>query len=139
MAYYQKYNPNKFKNIRQEYDGRRYDSKKEASKAAELDLMVRGKLIKGWTPQWKIPFSVVYEKAGPVLTIKDGPELKAKGKEFDHLVNYYCDFKIDHLDGSIELLEIKSPITMTPVFKLKWKLLESILKDDEKYFLTIET
>jgi hypothetical protein len=139
MVFYQKYNPNKFKNIRQEYDGRRYDSKKEAGKAADLNLMLKGKLIKSWTSQWKIPFNVVYENGQAILTIKDGLELKAKGKDFDHLCNYYCDFKIEHLDGSIELLEIKSPITMTPVFKLKWKLLEFILKDDEKYFLTIET
>jgi hypothetical protein len=45
-------------------------------------------------------------------------------------VVYECDFLLVHPDGAIELVEVKSRPTMTPTYRLKYKLLElSLLKD----------
>lgn len=44
-----------------------------------------------------------------------------------HITNYFVDFLIVHLDNTIELVEIKSFITMTEVWKLKRSLLEATL------------
>lgn len=143
MSYYQSYNPNKFKNIRQEYNGVRYDSKKEANKAYELNMLKKAGEIKDWQPQWKIPLNVSWFSADiyktlPILTDQDGTELKKRNIVFQHLANYYVDFRIEHNDGSIEYLEIKSKITMTPVWKLKWALCEAIFKDHPTIFLRVE-
>lgn len=138
MAYYQTYKSNKYKNVKQEYNGVRFDSGKEASKAFELDMRIKAKDIKGWKTHIKIPINVYFENGLPILTDIDGDKLKKLNKEFYHICNYYIDFVIEHNDGSIEYLEIKSPITMTPVWKLKWKMCECIYKDHPTIFLTVE-
>lgn len=43
--------PSKYRNVRTVYGGLPYDSKAEARRAAELDLMVRAGAIRGWTRQ----------------------------------------------------------------------------------------
>ena len=138
MAYYQKYRQNKFGNIKQEYNGIRFDSIKESTKAFELDMLIKTKKIKSWKPQHKIPINVVYENGLPVLTDTDGLELKKQKKTFDHICNYYMDFRIENIDGSIEYLEIKSPITMTKDWKLKFKMCEAIFKNHPTIYLTVE-
>jgi len=138
MSYYQTFNRNKYKNIRQEYNGQRFDSKKEANKAYELDMMKSAGEIKDWKAQHKIPINIVYENGKPYLTDTDGLELKKQKKDFDHYCNYYIDFLIEHNDGSIEYLEIKSKATMTPTWKLKWKACESIFRNHPVIFLTVE-
>jgi hypothetical protein len=107
----------KFKNIPQTYNGYSYDSKKEAHKAAELDLLVKGKEIKSWTRQDRIAL---------------------KGENGTTVCHYKPDFTIYHNDGTIEILEIKSPATMTPVWRLKWKLLEDQLRNKPDMKLTVE-
>lgn len=107
----------KYNNVKQTYNGYSYDSKKEANKAAELDLLLRGKKIKGWDRQERI---------------------ELRGENGSLICHYKPDFTIYHLDGTTELLEIKSPATMTPVFRIKWKLLEDKVKKDANIKLTIE-
>lgn len=93
----------KYNNVRQTYDGYSYMSKLEARQAAELDLMLKGKAIKAWEKQYKV-------------------ELRAPNGKL--LCNYYCDFRIEHNDGTFELLETKG--FETDVYKLKRKLLENL-------------
>ena len=106
--YYQKYNNRlKYGNIPTEYRGGRFDSKKEARKAMELDLLVKaGEIIK-WEKQKKLSLDV-------------------NGM---HIANYYLDFVLYYPDGTVEYLEIKSPITQTPVWRMKWKLSQALFKD----------
>ena len=102
MIWYQQ-KQNKFKNIRQTYNGYSYASKKESSYAGELDLRLKAKDIKSWQRQVKI-------------------DLEAYGEP---ICKYYCDFLINHIDGTKEYVEIKSPITMTETWRLKWKMFEA--------------
>lgn len=139
MTYYQTFKPrNKFGNIKQEYKGRRYDSRKEATKAFELDCMVKAGQIKKWDAQKKIPINAYYENGKPILTDTDGLILKEQGKEFMHICNYFVDFVLYHNDGSIEYLEIKSPITMTDAWKLKWKMCETIFAEHPTIRMNVE-
>ena len=125
---------NKYKNKVKEYNGIRYQSTKEANYAMELDLRVKGKDIKGWKGQVKIPFKIRLEdmlnvigdnKRLPILTSIDGLELKKKGCQFFHITNYYMDFEIEHNDESFEFIEVKGLETST--WKLKWKMLKAVL------------
>ena len=138
MAYYQTYKSNKYGNIKQEYNGKRYDSKKEANKAYELDLLKRQGEIKDWKPQHKITINARLDSDFPMITDTDGLQLKKENIRFFHICNYYVDFLIENNDGSIEYLEIKSKITMTPVWKLKWKMCEAIFDNHPTIFLTVE-
>jgi dsDNA-binding SOS-regulon protein len=102
-------NQNKYRNIRQTYNGRSYMSKKEANKAYELDLLKKaGEIIK-WQPQAKI-------------------ELFGENKS--HICNYFVDFIVVNKNGTTEYIEIKSPITATPLWKVKWKLLKDKFMED---------
>ena len=139
MNYYQSYKPRKkYGNIVQEYKGRRFDSRKEASKAFELDMMVKAGQIKGWDAQKKIPINAYYKDGEPILTCKEGIELKEAGLEWIHITNYYIDFVVYHNDGSIEYLEIKSPITKTDVWRLKWILSQAVHANHPTIFFNVE-
>lgn len=95
----------KYNNTPQLYDGNRYDSKKEAEYAKQLDLRVKAKDIKSWDRQKKI-------------------ELRVK----DRLIcNYYIDFVITHNDDSREYIEIKGMVL--PLWQLKWKLFEALIDE----------
>ena len=89
------------------------DSKFEASKAQELELLKRAKEIKGYEEQVKIP-------------------LEVNGY---HICNYYIDFVVQHNDGDTEYVETKG--YATDVWKLKWKLFEA-LYDKPGNKLTVE-
>jgi hypothetical protein len=89
------------------------DSKFEASKARELELLQKAKEIVGFQEQVKIPLVV----------------------NGYHLCNYFIDFVIEHTDGTLEYLETKG--FATDVWKLKWKLFEA-LYDKPGNKLTVE-
>ncbi len=111
---------NKFHAKKTEYKGIKYASGREAKKAWDLDMLVRGEVILRWERQAK-------------------EELFGINKS--KICSYYVDFKIFHVDGTIEYLEIKSKPTATPEWKLKWKLLEDKYKQevlDKKIILTVE-
>jgi len=79
-----------------------YASKKEAGYAAELDLRLKAGDIKDWERQFKISF--------------DGPG--------GHICNHYVDFKIEHNNGSFELVEIKG--WPTPEWRLKRNMIDAL-------------
>lgn len=89
---------NKYHNKKTVYNGCMYDSKREAAYAQELDLRLRGHDIKAWQRQIRIPIRVQETK----------------------ICDYIVDFRIEHVNKSIEFVDIKG--MQTDVFKLKWKL-----------------
>jgi len=109
--YYQK--NSYFTNKKQEYNKSLYDSKFEAGYAAELDLRLKAKQIKGWERQIKIPLDV----------------------NGYHITNYYIDFVVYHLDGITEYVEAKG--YMTEVWKMKWKIFEALYSEKPDVKLTI--
>jgi len=104
---------NKYGNISKVYNNRLYASKKEARYAQELDLRKKARDIKSWRPQIKI-------------------DLQSNGH---HICNYYIDFEITHNDDSIEFVEVKG--FETEVWRLKWKIFESIYGHNPNYTLTV--
>jgi hypothetical protein len=97
----------KYKSQKQSFDGISYHSKFEAQYAQELNYRVKGKEIKSWRGQVKIELN--YKKQGEewILTDESGMSLKKRGIEFQHYANYFCDFEIEHFDGSFEYVETK--------------------------------
>lgn len=98
---------NKYGAKSQEYDGRRYDSKREASYAMELDYRKKAGEIKEIIPQYKI-------------------DLRVNGR---HICNYYVDFKVVMKDGSVEFHEVKGMVL--PLWQMKWKILEATIDEIE--------
>jgi hypothetical protein len=106
-TYIQRWSKNKYHNRRTGYHGTSYMSNKEADKAWELDQLKNNGDIKNWTKQFKLSIDV----------------------NGQHITNYYLDFMIEENDGTFTYLEIKSPITMTDTWKLKWKLSQALFTD----------
>lgn len=90
------------------------DSKFEAGKAQELELLKKAGEIKDFREQVKIPLIV----NGLIVC------------------DYYIDFEIEHNDGTIEFCETKGYATDT--WKLKWKLFEALYSDKPDVKLTVE-
>lgn len=97
----------KYNNKTKQYNGRTYDSIREANHAEELDWRIKAGEVKEVIPQFKI-------------------DLKVNGR---HICNYYVDFKVVLADGSIEFQEVKGMIL--PLWQLKWKLLEALIDEIE--------
>lgn len=110
MTYQLKYakGKSKYGNNSQEYNGRRYDSKREAAYAMELDWRKKAGEIKEIIPQFKI-------------------DLRVNGL---HICNYYVDFKVILKDGSVEFHEVKGMVL--PLWQLKWRILEATIDGVEK-------
>jgi len=89
------------------YNGKKYDSIREANHAEELDWRIKAGEIKEVITQFKIS-----------LDVKDR-----------HIANYYVDFKVIMMDGSIQFHEVKG--FETDAWRLKWKLTEALLEDIE--------
>jgi hypothetical protein len=95
----------KYNNVKQNYGGNKYDSKKESTYASQLDLRKLAKDIKDWERQVNL-------------------ELRVNG----YLIcKWKIDFKIIHNDDSIEFVEVKGFETYDYI--LKRKLFEA-LKDE---------
>jgi len=137
MVYYQTWNKNKYKNIKQTYKGVSYHSSKEANKAYELDMLFKAGEIKKWTGQVKIEFN--FKRKGKndwILTNTPALKLKEKQIDFKHLFNYFVDFKVWHNDGSIEYIEVKG--MMLEPGKTKIALLDILLTNHPTEYLTVE-
>ena len=93
----------KYGNVRAEYDGYVYHSKKEAQYAQELDLRVKAKDIQSWERQRRLSLYV---------------------GEY-HICDYVIDFVVHENDGSRTYVEVKGFETDT--WRLKWKLTEALL------------
>ncbi len=102
----------KYHNIKTEYKGVKYDSRREAEYAMELDWRVKAKDIKSWEGQEKIPMIV-------------------NGKK---ICTYIIDFVIIHNDGSLEYVEVKG--FKTAVWRLKYKLFEALYPELKKLIVT---
>ena len=76
---------NKYKAVKQTFNGRSYHSKKEAAFAQELHLRKLAGEINEIIPQYPL-------------------RLYVNGKK---ICNYFIDFKITLADGSVELIEVK--------------------------------
>ena len=88
-----------------EYNGNVYHSKLEAGYAMELDLLLRGKAIRGWKRQVRIPLDV----------------------NGHHIANYVMDFVVDELDGTERWVEVKG--FQTDMWRMKWKLLLALYEE----------
>jgi len=93
--------------------GIRYDSKFEASQAKELAILLKTGKISGFESHVRIPLEV---------------------KGF-HVSDYYIDFVVHHLDGTMEYIETKG--LKTAVWVLKWKMLEALTHDDPMIRMTL--
>ncbi len=98
---------NKYGAKRTEMNGKIYDSKFEATVAAELELEKRAGQIKDYETQYKIE-GWVYDERGN------------KAFPYKHKV----DFRVHHLDGSFELREAKG--IETDDYKWRRKILEHV-------------
>lgn len=96
---------NKYNAIGNEYNGRWYHSKKEASYAAHLDLLLKAGEIKEVIPQFKI-------------------DIKINGK---HWRNYAVDFRVVTKHDEIQYHEVKG--FETEEWRMKWDALH-LLKDE---------
>ncbi len=97
----------KYRNVRTEYNGEKYDSKFEAGQAALLDIRVRAGEIKGWERQFKVecvPFT------------SDGRPVKAL------TVRHRVDFRVHENDGTFTLLEAKGVETADWKRRRDWLL-----------------
>jgi hypothetical protein len=86
----------KYRNVPTEYGGRKYASKAEAARAAELDLLLRAGQIRAWQPQ---------------VLFRLGSDENC----------YRPDFLVWHLDGSTHAEDVKGK--STPKFeadKRRW-------------------
>lgn len=95
-------------------DGSYYASMFEASYANELFAKKKLKEIENYESQVSLPLVVNDYKIG----------------------TYIADFIIYHLDGSNEIVETKG--FRTPVFNLKWKLVEALYSKDYKITLLMQ-
>jgi hypothetical protein len=104
--YNRNFSKNKYKAVKQTYNGYSYDSILEASYAAQLDLLIKAKEVKSWDRQVKIS-----------IDINDV-----------HICNYFIDFKVYYVDGREEFHEVKG--YETDVWKMKWKLAKALYPDN---------
>ena len=88
----------KYNSIITEYKENKYQSRKEARYAFELDVRIKLGEVKSWERQFKLP-----------IIIND-----------THICNYIVDFRVVLSDGSVSFVEIKG--FSTAIFKLKYKL-----------------
>jgi hypothetical protein len=84
------------------YGGLKYDSKREAHYAQELELRKKAGEIKEIIPQFRLPLDV----------------------NGYHICNYIVDFMVTLSDGEKQLHEVKG--WATDIFRLKWKLAEAL-------------
>jgi hypothetical protein len=95
----------KFRNVKTEYAGFRFDSLKERQRYVELEARIR---------------------RGEIQNLRVHPKFELKIGAVK-ICDYFADFAYDEniLDGSSVLVveDVKSPATLTPVFRLKEKLM----------------
>ena len=110
-----KENKNKFGAIPTIYNGRRYASKKEAERAARLDMMLAAKLIREWWPQPRYALgNHVNIYVGDFLVVdRDGNHWTedAKGKETP---KFQRDRKLWGLYGRHPLIVLGKAIETVP-------------------------
>lgn len=96
----------KYGNKKVELEGHIFDSKSEARYFKELQL------------RQKVG-DISFFRLQPKYQVMPGFE---KGGKKHQAIHYIADFEIHHLDGSIEVVDVKSEGTITQVFRIKEKL-----------------
>lgn len=107
-----RHSANKFSAERQEYNGRWFDSKLEASYAMELDWRLKAKDIAGWEHH------------------RESYDLSVNGHK---ICGYRPDFWITHNNGTLEVVEVKGFPTRD--WLLTWKLFNALYGDQFKITL----
>lgn len=107
-----KYIRNKYNNQKTIYNGIRYDSKREAEKAQELDMLKQSGEVIDWTahPRYLLI---------PRYINRDGKIVRP--------THYIPDFWVKYRDGGEVVIDIKG--FQTPEFKLKMKMFNYRYKD----------
>ncbi|MBS7362499.1 MAG: DUF1064 domain-containing protein [Paludibacteraceae bacterium] len=106
----------KYRSRSVEVDGIRFDSKKEASYYKIYKMQLDSGQIKSLELQPK------YELI---------PRHRRRGKAVRSM-NYYADFEIEHLDGRIEIIDVKASASYkTEVYRMKKKIFEYLYPDKE--------
>jgi hypothetical protein len=100
------YKKSKYGNIKTEYDGYLYMSKREAQYAQQLNVLMKAKNIKN-----KV---ISFEKQVPFV-------IEVNGKK---ICKYLADFKVLYADGHEEIIDVKG--MKTSIYKLKKKLVEAL-------------
>lgn len=119
MAYSQRSYNNKYNAVRQTYNGINYDSRLEASRAYELDILKKSKQIKDYERQYKVQL-YYYDSEGNRYDTK----------------TWKIDFRVLNNDGSYTLEEVKGMETAD--YKFKRDLLENVwLKDNLDHTLVV--
>lgn len=105
----------KYNATRTIYNGYPYDSKFEAQTAMSLDWRLKAKDIKGWTRQFSI-------------------EIRSPTGEL--ILKHKVDFRVEHNDGSFELVECKGFETRD--WKITKRLIETLwLPEHLDYVYTV--
>jgi hypothetical protein len=94
----------KYRAVRTQYNGRWYDSAKEARYARQLDM-----LRSAIDPAERV-VEVEYQ---PVFELVPPP----------HRITYRADFRVKYGDGRVEIVDVKG--YTTPVCKMKLKLMKA--------------
>lgn len=108
----------KYGSKKTEIDGHTFDSQAEARYYEQLKWLLANKQIKSFRLQ-------------PRYTLLES--FRKNGKTF-RKTEYIADFEITHLDGSIEVVDVKG--YETPVFALKRKLFEKLYSDHRLSIVT---
>lgn len=95
----------KYGNLKTEYNGTIFDSKKEANYAMQLDFQK-----KAVNPKDKV---ISYEKQVPFQIIVNGKKI----------CKYLADFKVSYADRHEEIIDVKG--VRTQMYSLKKKLVEA--------------
>ncbi|MCL2234319.1 MAG: DUF1064 domain-containing protein [Firmicutes bacterium] len=98
--------PNKYRNEKVEFEGVKFDSKKELSRYLELKLLERGGLITN-------------------LELQKRFELIPK-TQYGRARYYKCDFCYIDEKGELVVEDVKSEITKTDLYKLKYRLMQEV-------------
>lgn len=100
----------KYHNIKMEYNGVMYDSKKEAKRQYVLNMMERGGIIRDLERQKRFLLQEAF--------------VNNKGEKIRE-ISYIADFYYyDNERGSLVVEDVKSPATRTDVYRIKKKLFE---------------
>jgi hypothetical protein len=102
----------KYGNKKTLYNGRWYDSKREAEHSAVLDSCKKAKRLKDRV------INVEYQKS----YILQEKFIDDEGKKHQP-IRYIADFVVEYADGHIEIQDVKSEATITPMYNLKKKMM----------------
>lgn len=95
----------KYGNVKTEYAGQKFDSRKEAKYAQELDLLKSAKGYHDKVHSWERQVPFVIEINGVKIC------------------KYIADFRVNYHDGREEIVDVKG--VRTAIYKLKKKLVEA--------------